>query len=92
MVVYYIFTLGFVIAWEGYSRRLQTSSASLVLGGITAASIGLLIQFFVANPAIGIREILLFDSINVGSGLLASGYGIALGGTLLYLLRLWKSK
>ena len=90
LVAFYVLTLGFVIAWEGHRKQLQTSTSALVFGGALASATGFMIHYF-GNGAPGVWGILFFDVINVGSGLIASGYGLMLGGILLGLARLWKN-
>ena len=86
LVVFFIVTLGFVIAWEGHRKQIRTPVSALVGGGIILSICGLLIHYF-ANSSAGVGAILLFRSINVGSALVASGYGVILGGILLGLVR-----
>ena len=88
LFVFFILTLGFVIAWEGHRKQIRTPITSIIGGGTLVSICGLLIHSFVSNK-FAIGEILLFRSINIGSETVASGYGIILGGMLLGLVRLW---
>ena len=86
--IFFILILGFVIALEGYRKQLRTPISSIIGGGALLSICGLFIHHFVSSK-VGIGEILLFQSINVGSETVASGYGLILGGVLLGLVRRW---